>query len=401
MAEEREASVMSNLRGLVLAPFGRDAVLLGGALTDCGGDAFICRTLDELLAQMRSGRADLLIVSDDAFTDGGDARLLSALRDQAADSQEVLPLVLLTGSTELVHPLTRFPGVVVIAKPTRRRILDSVLRGAMDTRRHVQQLRTMTDELGSRNFALADALQARDRFVSTMSHELRTPLNAVLSYADLLDLEINGPLNDKQRAHVRRIVASGQHLLELIGEVLDVSKLSAGQLRVEPCPIDLPREVGDAILLVAPEADFPGLQLSVQPPTEPLPPALADRLRVRQVLLNLLSNAIKFTNQGGVTVRFERDGDHAVSVLVEDTGIGIAPDHLPRLFDDFYQVDNGLARKHDGSGLGLAIARRLALLMGGDLSAASQLGHGSVFTFTLPLATELRDEGPAHETKRT
>lgn len=401
---EAERATMNNvtLRGLVLAPYGRDAELLGDALAECGARPMVCRDLGGLLAELPSDSADLLVISDDAFAHGGDDRLLAALRNRSPDGDDILPLVLLTASTELVHPLTSFPGVVVTAKPTRRRILGSILRGALDTRRRVLQLQEqrrmlaeqnrslglMTEELESRNLGLLDANQAKDRFVSTMSHELRTPLNAVLSYADLLDLGIHGALNEQQRAYVERISASGRHLLELIGDVLDSALLNAGELQVEASPLDLGTEVRDAVALMAPQASAKGLDLAVQPPSEPLPPASGDRLRVRQVLLNLLSNAIKFTDRGGVTIQLELNGGGTASVLVRDTGIGISPDELPRVFQDFYQVAGGLNRRHDGSGLGLAISKRLALLMGGELSAESELGQGSVFTLTLPLVPE-------------
>jgi signal transduction histidine kinase len=216
----------------------------------------------------------------------------------------------------------------------------------------------MTEELESRNLGLLDAIQAKDRFVSTMSHEPRTPLNAVLSYADLLDLGIHGALNEQQSAYVERIVTSARHQLELIGEVLDSAKLNAGQLEVDAYPLDLATQVRDAVALVAPQASAKGLDLTVQPPSEPLPPASGDRLRVRQVLLNLLSNAIKFTDRGGVTIQLELNGGDTAAIRVRDTGSGIGPDELPRVFQDFYQVEGGLNRRHDGSGLGLAMTWR-------------------------------------------
>jgi signal transduction histidine kinase len=377
----------SPLRGLVLAPYGRDAALLASALAECEAEPVVCRDLADLIARMRDDIVDLLVISDDALAAGGDDRLLKAIEGQAVKGGGILPLVLLTATSELVHPLTRLPSAVVIAKPTRRGILNSALRGAMDARRIVLQLQSQRRELEERSVSLTDAIKVKDRFVSTMSHELRTPLNAVLSYADLLDLEVHGPLNERQRAQVHRIAAGGRHLLELINQILDYAKLNQGQASAEPCALDLRREVEEAVYLVSQEATTKGLHLSIHPPSEPLPSVWADRLRVRQILLNLLSNAIKFTDDGGVTVHLRREGDRAVSALVQDTGIGIEADHLPHLFHDFYQVDGQLTRTRDGSGLGLAISKRLALLMGGELSAASLYGRGSVFTFTLPLAS--------------
>ncbi len=248
-------------------------------------------------------------------------------------------------------------------------------------------LQSTTLELEARNVSLADAMRTKDRFVATMSHELRTPLNAVLSYADILDLGISGPLNENQRSHLGRITASARHLLELIGGVLDFAKLNAGQLGVDCRKLDLMAEVREAIDMVDSQAATKHFTLTIHQPPVPLGQVLGDRLRVRQILLNLLSNAIKFTDQGEVTVRFQTR-ENAASVVVADTGIGIAAEKLAPLFRDFYQADDGLTRSQDGSGLGLAISKRLALLMGGDLTAASELGRGSEFTFTLPLAAK-------------
>lgn len=398
--EEPEDPAAGPLQWLVLAPYGRDGKLLAEALTHCGGRVFVCRDLEELLAKLRAGDADLLLISEDGLVSGGDDRLLTALRQHAPGQDDILPIVLLTVRTDGAHPITRFPGVLTIAKPTRRDLLDSVLRGAMDTRRRVLQLRTqrqdledrrarlqvVTNQLATRNLALADALRAKDRFLSTMSHELRTPLNAVLSYADLLALEIDGPLQEKQHKHVDRIISSARHLLAVIGQVLDYAKLNAGQLGIETTVLDLNAEVEQVVSMMLPEAQTKGLQLHVEPFPTPLPPALGDRLRVRQILLNLISNAIKFTERGEILVRFRHDREETVSVQLIDTGIGISAEKLVPLFEDFYQVDNELARAHEGSGLGLAIAKRLALLMKGGLVVSSQVGVGSVFTLSLPRA---------------
>jgi two-component system, NarL family, sensor histidine kinase BarA len=397
------------LNGLVLAPYGRDAQLLSRTLAECGGEPVICDDVPAFLERIRSGRTDLLVVSDDALASQGDDRVFAALRSRGQGSDDILPLVLLTGSADLVHPLSRLPGVVVVAKPTRRRILASVLRGALDARRRVLEVQAQRRELERRNRSLvamtevleaqkaglAQAIQTKDRFVATMSHELRTPLNSILLYADLLTLETKGSLNDDQRAYVDRIALSARHLVELIGDVLDLAKLNHDELVVERTAVDLELEVQEARTMVARHADKKGLHLTVQRPTGELPPVLGDQLRVRQVLLNLLSNAVKFTERGGVTVRFRHDEGGTVSVLVEDTGIGIAREELSQLFTEFYQADNTLTRRQAGTGLGLAISMRLARLMGGSLSAESRPGRGSTFTFTLRRADLEESHGSA------
>lgn len=385
---------------LVLAPYGRDAGLLARTLKDSGVRPLVCRDVDDLLAKIESGPADILVISDDALRRGSGDCVLAALGARPPD--DILPLVLLTGSTDPTHPLTRFPGVLVIAKPTRRRILDSAVRTAVDTRRRVLELRArrreleerndsleaVTEELKSRNLELANAMRAKDRFVATMSHELRTPLNAILGFADLLDAEISGPVNDVQKSQIERIGASGRHLRELIDDILDLARANAEQLDVKLDPLDIEAVAREAVALMTPQTEFKRIQLTLEPPAEPLPPVLGDHRRVHQILLNLLSNAVKFTERGTVTVGFDREGGEEVLVSVRDTGAGIAPEEMSFLFTEFYQADSGLTRKHGGTGLGLAISHRLAHLMGGDLSVESELGEGATFTLTLSVAEE-------------
>ena len=241
---------------------------------------------------------------------------------------------------------------------------------------------------------------AKSSFLATMSHELRTPLNAVLGYVDLLTIGLPGPTTDGQQGYFARIEASGRHLLTLIDDVLDVSKIEAGELTVERRPAALHDVVDAALALVRPQAE--STQIALESPT---PEALAalryvgDPDRVRQVLVNLLSNAVKFTPPGGrVTIecRIEAEGSvldpHAtnasqVAIAVRDTGIGIPPEQHERIFEPFVQVDGGLSRRTGGTGLGLAISRQLVRRMGGRLDVESTPGAGATFTLRLPAAS--------------
>ncbi|HEU0077032.1 MAG TPA: ATP-binding protein, partial [Longimicrobiaceae bacterium] len=247
--------------------------------------------------------------------------------------------------------------------------------------------------------AAEEANRAKSMFLATMSHEIRTPINAVMGYSDLLDMEIAGPLNEQQRMQLGRIRASSMHLLGLVNEVLDFSRLEADRVAVDRAVGRIGTAVAGALSLVQPQAERSGLALedAVSGRAADVP-YWGDEERVRQVLVNLLSNAVKFTPQGGrVTVsagtaeapppeaRVEGEGPWAF-VRVEDTGPGIAPHRLGAVFELFEQADMSLTRQHGGTGLGLAISRRLARLMGGDLTVRSEPGVGSSFFLWLPAA---------------
>jgi PAS domain S-box-containing protein len=272
------------------------------------------------------------------------------------------------------------------------RTLASIGSGQMgqflERKRVQEEVRRLNADLQRRLAELAEATQARDRFLATMSHELRTPLNAILGYTELMDAGISGELNETQRGQLDRIRTSGRHLLDLINDVLDVVRAEAGALEVQPQPVILGSILREAVALVLPQAQAKRLELTLEAQDEGFPRAVADPRRLRQILVNLLSNAVKFTDRGEIRLCTRLREDGRVEVAVRDTGIGIAPEKGARLFSDFYQADNDLTRRHGGSGLGLAISRRLARLMGGDITVESTPGEGSTFTLTLPAARE-------------
>jgi PAS domain S-box-containing protein len=224
--------------------------------------------------------------------------------------------------------------------------------------------------------------EAKSRFVAAMSHELRTPLNSILGFSQLLSSSGSGELNDRQQRYVGHIESSGRHLLSLINDVLDLSKVEAGQMEVELEPIELEPLLEETINQVRPLADANGLELVLDPG-----PGIwirADGRRFLQVMLNLLSNAIKFTPAGGsVRVAAVRAGRTA-RISVIDTGIGIPPEEQQRIFEEFTQVDRQAARSTEGTGLGLALSRRLLQLMRGNIEVESEEGRGSTFSVVLP-----------------
>lgn len=245
--------------------------------------------------------------------------------------------------------------------------------------------------------------EAADRiksaFLATMSHELRTPLNSILGFTGIILQGLAGPLNPEQAKQLDMVRTSARHLLALVNDVLDISKIEAGQLEVARGPFDLRQSITKVLALVAPQAEAKHLALHVQLAPE-LGQAVSDERRFEQILLNLLSNGIKFTERGAVTLTADLitgngepelpAGTPVIRLRVSDTGMGIKPEDVTTLFQPFRQLDSGLSRKHEGTGLGLVICHRLAVLLGGSIRVESEWGVGSVFSVTLPVTAPMR-----------
>jgi signal transduction histidine kinase len=269
------------------------------------------------------------------------------------------------------------------------------LRDITDRRQADERARQLARERAARAQAEA-ASQAKSEFLAMMSHELRTPLNAVIGYAELLDLGIAGPLTAEQRHQLSRIRTSGQHLLGLVNEVLDLAKIEAGGLSVQIRTARAGAAADAALALVQARAEEKAITFGGQCVGNGDAIYEGDEDRVRQILVNLLANAVKFTDPAGrVTIECGETRhpdpearlhgrDRWVYLSVHDTGIGIPEEQLPLIFDPFVQAESGHTRSNDGSGLGLTISRRLARLMGGDLTVKSTPGKGSTFTLWLP-----------------
>ncbi len=289
--------------------------------------------------------------------------------------------------------------------------LDSINRRRDFTDEDVDTCRTVANQIALAvensdlyNQALV-ANSLKSQFLATISHELRTPLNAILGYTEMVLGGIYGHVTDKQQDRLQRVFANAQSLLELINDILDLSRIESGKMRLDPEPLDISPLIMSAVGNVVPEAEAKALQLMVDLPTL-LPTVYADAARVRQVILNLLSNAIKFTREGVVTVVAYplrivngaaagghplpdvdlKDGDW-LAIAVGDTGIGIAEDDTQIIFDAFRQVDGSSVREFAGTGMGLAITKDLIEMQGGKIWVESVLGQGSVFTFALPVIT--------------
>ncbi|MEB3228157.1 MAG: PAS domain S-box protein [Synechocystis sp.] len=243
------------------------------------------------------------------------------------------------------------------------------------------------------NQELLKANQLKDEFLAMMSHELRTPLNAVLGMTESLEEEIFGPINDRQRNMLQIIYKSGSHLLDLINDILDLSKMEAGQMELELRPININGIANNSFIYVQTQAVKKHIHL-IQDIPDYLPPVQGDERRLRQVLINLLNNAVKFTEQGGtvtvraslVSIHFTQSNQWApyIRTEVNDTGIGITPENIGKLFQPFIQIDSALNRKHEGTGLGLSLVKRIVEMHGGEVGVTSEVGRGSCFWFTLP-----------------
>jgi two-component system, sensor histidine kinase len=251
--------------------------------------------------------------------------------------------------------------------------------------RSAAKLSQMNEELHRRQVALEQAMGARNRFYASMSHELRTPINAVIGYSTLMLDNIYGPLNAKQKEGLQRTLKAARHLLELVNDVLDLSKIEAGKIELSLQPVMFPSLIEDLFVTVRPLADEYGSSLSLEMETDEPFTIVSDPRRVRQILLNLLSNAIKFGEGKPIRVVCKHNDAKGVEIEVIDQGVGIAKEDISRIFEEFVQVSES---KQPGTGLGLPISRRLAQLLDGSLTVESNPGEGSTFRLTLPPSLE-------------
>jgi two-component system cell cycle sensor histidine kinase PleC len=227
------------------------------------------------------------------------------------------------------------------------------------------------------------ANQAKSEFLANMSHELRTPLNAIIGFSEVLQEKLFGELNEKQAEYTDDILTSGRHLLSLINEILDLSKVEAGRMELELAPFDLPLAIDNARTFVRERAVKQGITLDVDV-DERLGEYVGDERKIKQILLNLLSNAVKFTPEGGRISITANKTDSGAEISVRDTGVGIAPEDQPKIFEEFRQVGSDSTHKTEGTGLGLTLAKKFVELHGGKIWVESEVGKGSTFTFTLP-----------------
>jgi signal transduction histidine kinase len=277
--------------------------------------------------------------------------------------------------------------LTIVRDVTEQKQFEQQLQELNQSLEHKVQQRTV--ELQLANEELVRATRLKDEFLANMSHELRTPLNAVLGMTEGLQAQVYGDLNERQLKCLKTIESSGNHLLELINDILDLAKIESGQIKLEYAPTSIPQLCQSSLSFVKQQALKKQIQLHMIIPPH-LPTIQVDERRIRQVLINLLNNAVKFTPDGG-HVRLEvmlltlESNQEYVRIKVTDTGIGIAPENIDKLFKPFIQIDSALNRKYEGTGLGLSLVKQIVELHGGRVELTSELGVGSCFTVDLPI----------------
>jgi len=256
-------------------------------------------------------------------------------------------------------------------------------REVTERKKAEEDVRRYAEQLEQANIRLQEMDRLKSVFLASMSHELRTPLNSIIGFIGIILQGMAGEINEEQRKQLTMAKNSASHLLSLINDILDISKIEAGKVELSLGEFSLDDVVREVVEILSPMANEKGLELTKEVPEGIT--LFSDRRRMKQVLMNLASNAVKFTDQGSVKIAARVPGDDNLEVRVIDTGAGIKEEDIDKLFQPFQQIDVSLTKKHEGTGLGLYLAKKLADLLGGDISAESEYGKGSEFTFIVPL----------------
>ena len=318
-----------------------------------------------------------------AVTDPQVGRLLKAMEKDGFRGFLVAPL-------EAKHEVL---GVVCLLHRAGEAVPEAAvatLRALSDQVALVVRNIQYNEELARKNEELTHLDQLKSDFMATMSHELRTPLTSIIGYSDMLLSGMTGELNEKQSAFVDSILKGGESLLNLINDVLDLTKIEAGRLELNREAVDLRAALLGVLPVVKPRAQDKRIRISTFLPTD-LPLVWADPGKLNQILLNLITNGIKYTHENGSVSVEARTVDDLVEIWVNDTGIGIAREDQDKVFQRFTQIDSSATRSQGGTGLGLAIVRELVELHGGAIRVQSKLGKGSSFIFTMPISTKPAD----------
>jgi len=384
-------------RVLIFAPIGRDASLTAELLTHAGVACQVCHAMTDVCIELARG-AGAILLTEEALADPRLDDLAEALTSQPPWSD--ISILLFAGSDRsqaslrTLHKLEVLRNVTLLDRPIRTAAVISTVRAALRGRQRQYELRDTLVALQRARLEAEHANRLKDEFLATVSHELRTPLNAILGWVAMLR---QARFEASRVASILEIVErNAKAQAQLIADVLDISRMISGRVKLDVTPVSLARAICDAVDSIRPGAAARGLEVHLDVDEGPV--ANADPDRLQQVVWNLLSNACKFTPEGGrIEVTLRANQTHA-TITVTDTGVGISSDFLPHVFDRFRQAEQGFTRSHGGLGLGLAIVKQLVEMHGGEATARSDgPGKGAAFEVRLPLARTITRDRRARE----
>jgi signal transduction histidine kinase/ActR/RegA family two-component response regulator len=384
-------------RVLIFAPIGRDASLTAELLTHAGVACQVCHAMTDVCIELARG-AGAILLTEEALADPRLDDLAEALTSQPPWSD--ISILLFAGSDRsqaslrTLHKLEVLRNVTLLDRPIRTAAVISTVRAALRGRQRQYELRDTLVALQRARLEAEHANRLKDEFLATVSHELRTPLNAILGWVAMLR---QARFEASRVASILEIVErNAKAQAQLIADVLDISRMISGRVKLEVIPVSLARAICDAVDSIRPGAAARGIEVCLDVDEGPV--ANVDPDRLQQVVWNLLSNACKFTPEGGrIEVTLRTNQTHA-TITVTDTGVGISSDFLPHVFDRFRQAEQGFTRSHGGLGLGLAIVKQLVEMHGGEATARSDgPGKGAAFEVRLPLARTITRDRRARE----
>ncbi len=368
--------------------------MLNERVTALGHISILAENGLSALAKIREQPPDLILL-DIMMPEMDGYEVLSHLKDSASWSH--IPVIMISAIDDMKSIirciekgaddyLTKPFNPVLLKARIGSCLMKKRLHDQEEQYRHLleKKVQEKTSDLQRTNIALEKANRLKSEFLATMSHELRTPLNAIIGFAEVLRDELVGPINDEQKECVADIQSSGKHLLGIINNVLDISKIETGKLELKYEEICVKKALDEVLNTVSEIANKKNVSIKNTIQFD-IPTLVADQLKLKQILFNLLSNAIKFNHENGFVCIDTTLKDHYIQFAIADTGIGIKQEDREKIFEAFRQVDSSLARNYEGIGLGLALTKRLVELHGGDIWVESFYGKGSTFTFILPL----------------
>jgi signal transduction histidine kinase len=387
--------VETESRILLLVPTAKDGEVTSKLLAKYDIPSFVCKTMQEICDEFKKGAATLILTQEAVLSDSKGC-LRDSLMTQEAWSD--IPVIVLTvpgpETSRTFDQLEDVGHMTLIKRPVQLHNLISTIRSALRDRKRQYGIRDYLEERKEQSAILqASAAKAnaaniaKSEFLANMSHEIRTPMNAIIGLSNILSR--SGPLTDKQREFVETLQQSGESLLMLINDLLDIAKIEASGIEIEAIPLDFKVLLEEITSMMSLRIEEKGLSFAVDTSAIGKMTFIGDPTRVRQIITNLCSNAVKFTDHGSIRIDLEiieqTEEICTLAICIKDTGLGIAPEKVDKIFEKFTQADNTISRKFGGTGLGLAISKTLAEIMGGNITVSSTVGIGSKFTVTLPL----------------